>query len=245
MEKIACVLWKPAGVPDDVFGKGLRGAAPELARLGAINVRVNVVDEHVTAGTSARVGTMDPPKAAFVTFWLDEADAVQGSRSEPKASEDRQGRTLLGALSAHASRVAAYLVVESIPLRNTTQVVGPGERTPGFNLVTGIVPKDGLAYDEFIHLWHTEHRKVALETQSTFAYVRNEIVRALTPGAPEWAAVVEESFPIAALTDQAVWYAATGSPARLDENRRRMMQSCLAFLALDRVESHPMSEYVF
>jgi hypothetical protein len=119
------------------------------------------------------------------------------------------------------------------------------ERTPGFNLVTGIVPKDGLRYDEFIDLWHTEHRVVALETQSTFAYVRNEIVRALTPDAPKWAAVVEESFPASALTDQAVWYAAAGSPERLEEHRRRMIQSCVAFLALDRVESHPMSEYVF
>jgi hypothetical protein len=231
MEKIACVLWKPAGVPDDVFGKGLRGAAPELARLGAANLHLNAVDEHVAAGTGARVGRMDPPKAAFATFWLDEADAVRGQ--------------LLAALSAHTSRVAAYLVVESIPLRNTTQLVRPGERTPGFNLVTGITPKDGITYEQFIRHWHNEHRVVALETQSTFAYVRNEIVRALTPDAPKWAAVVEESFPIEALTDQAVWYAAAGSPARLEENRRRMMESCIAFLALDRVESHPMSEYVF
>ena len=231
MEKIACVLWKPAGVPDDVFGKGLRGAAPELARLGAANLRINVVDEHVAAGAAARVGRMDPPKAAFATFWLDEADAIRSA--------------LLPALSAHASRVAAYLVVESIPLRNTTRLTSPGERTPGFNLVTGIAPKDGITYEQFIHLWHTEHRVVALETQSTFAYVRNEIVRALTPDAPQWAAVVEESFPIEALTDQSVWYAAVGSPARLEQHRRRMMQSCVAFLALDRVESHPMSEYVF
>jgi EthD domain len=231
MEKIACALWKPAGMPDDVFGKDLRGAAPELARLGAGSLCINVVDEHVAAGTSVRVGKMDPPKAAFVTFWVDEADAIHGG--------------LLPALSAHASRVAAYLVVESIPLRNTTQLTKSGERTPGFNLVTGIVPKDGLGYDEFIHLWHTEHRKVALETQSTFAYVRNEIVRTLTPGAPQWAAVVEESFPIEALTDPAVWYAAAGAPARLEEHRRRMVESCLAFLALDRVDSHPMSEYVF
>jgi hypothetical protein len=171
---------------------------------------------------------MDPPKAAFVTFWLHEADALRGA--------------LLDSLTARAARVAAYLVIESMPRRNTTQLVAPGERTPGFNLVTGIVPKAGLAYDEFIRLWHTEHRAVALETQSTFAYVRNEIVRALTPDAPKWAAVVEESFPIEALTDQAVWYAAAGSPARLEENRRRMMESCIAFLALDRVESHPMSE---
>jgi hypothetical protein len=231
MEKIACVSWKPTGMADDVFAKGLRAAAPELVRLGAASLRMNVVDEHVVEGTGVRVGKMDPPKAAFVTFWVDEADAIHGA--------------LLPALSAQASRVAAYLVVESIPLRNTTRLVKPGERTPGFNLVTGIVPKHGITYEQFIRLWHTEHRAVALETQSTFAYVRNEIVRALTPGAPEWAAVVEESFPIGALTDPAVWYAAVGSPARLDENRRRMVQSCMAFLALDRVDSHPMSEYVF
>ena len=230
MEKIACVLWKPAGVPDDVFGKGLRAAAPELARLGAMNVRVNAVDEHVAAGTAVRVGKMEP-KSGFVTFWLHEADDLRGA--------------LFAALSAHASRVVAYLVVESTPLRNTTQLAKSGERTPGFNAVTAIAPKDGISYEEFIHRWHTEHRVVALETQSTFAYVRNEIVRALTPDAPKWAALVEESFPIEALTDQAVWYAAVGSPERLERNRRRMIESCLAFLALDRVESHPMSEYVF
>ena len=230
MEKIACVLWKKGGVADDVYGKELRAIAPELARLGAMNVRINAADEHVAPGAGVRVGKMEP-KSGFVTFWLHEADALRGA--------------LLEAISAHASRVVAYLVVESIPLRNTTQLAAPGARTPGFNAVTAIVPKDGLSYDEFLHRWHTEHRVVALETQSTFAYVRNEIVRALTPDAPKWAALVEESFPIEALTDQAVWYAAAGDPGRLERNRRRMIESCRAFLALDRIESHPMSEYVF
>jgi hypothetical protein len=36
-----------------------------------------------------------------------------------------------------------------------------------------------------------------------------------------------------------------GDAARLDVHRKRMVESCLAFLAIDRVESHPMSEYVF
>ena len=133
MEKIACVLWKPAGTSDDVFAKELRAAGSELARHGATAVRVNAVDEHVAAGSAVRVGQMDPPKDAFVTFWLHEADALRGA--------------LHDALAARASRVAAYLVVESIPLRNTTQLVAAGERTPGFNLVTCIVPKQGLAYD--------------------------------------------------------------------------------------------------
>jgi hypothetical protein len=230
MEKIACALWKPAGLPDAEYGKRLREAAPAWSRRGALALRVNVVDDHVAAGTGVRVGRMDPPKAAFVTFWLHEADALHGP--------------LLESLVATSARVAAWLVVESIPLQAVHRTP-PGERSPGFNLVTGIEPKDGLAYDAFLALWHREHRAVALETQNTTAYVRNEVVRALTQGAPPWAAIVEESFPLEALTDPAVWYDAVGDAARLDAHRRRMVESCLAFLAIDRVESHPMSEYVF
>ena len=108
MEKIACVLWKPAGVPDDVFGKGLRAAAPELARLGAMNVRVNVVDEHVAAGTAVRVGRMDPPKAAFVTFWLDEADDASrsGGAASTRCASPRTPRASPPISSSSRSRCA-------------------------------------------------------------------------------------------------------------------------------------------
>ena len=115
----------------------------------------------------------------------------------------------------------------------------------GLRLVTGIEPKDGMSYEDFIDHWHHEHRRCAVETQSTFAYVRNEIVRALTPGAPPFAAIVEEHFPIEALTDPMVWYAAQGSKERFERNLKWMIESCAAFLAMDRVDSHPMSEYVF
>lgn len=230
MEKICTVLWKPEGVSDDAFRDALLAEAPELARAGAQRLRIDVVDGHVAAGTRVRVGRMDPPKSAFVAYWVHEADA-RG------AVEER--------LAARAAKLAAYLVVESEPIRNTRHVAPIGQRTPGFNLVTCIEPKDGLPYAEFILRWHKEHRAVALETQSTFGYVRNEIVRALTPGAPGWAAIVEEHFPIEALTDPMVWYAAEGSQQRYRRNLERMLQSCMAFLAIERVEAHPMSEYVF
>ena len=169
MEKICTVLWKPEGVSDDAFRDALLSEAPELARAGAKFLRIDVVDGHVAAGTKVRVGRMDPPKSACVHYWVHEADA----RGPIEAR-----------LARRASKLAAFLVVESEPIRNTTQVAPPGGRTPGFDLVTCIEPKDGLPYDEFIRLWHEEHRVVAEETQSTFGYVRNEIVRALTPGAP-------------------------------------------------------------
>jgi hypothetical protein len=230
MEKICTVLWKPDGVSDDAFRDALLSEAPELARAGAKFLRIDVVDSHVAAGAKVRVGRMDPPKSACVHYWVHEADA----RGPIEAR-----------LARRASKLAAFLVVESEPIRNTTQVAPLGQRTPGFDLVTCIEPKDGLPYDEFITLWHEEHRAVALETQSTFGYVRNEIVRALTPDAPGWAAIVQEHFPIEALTDPLVWYAAEGSKERYRKHLERMMQSCMAFLAIDRVEAHPMSEYVF
>jgi hypothetical protein len=230
VEKLASVLWKPAGQADDAFRDALLAAAPDLAKRGALRLRVNVVDSQVAAGTGVRVGRMDPPKAACVLYWLDDAD-LRGPIEE--------------VLSERSARVESFLVVESEPLPNTTQVAPLGERTPGFNYVTCIEPKRGLSYADFISHWHDEHRRVAIEVQPTFAYVRNEIVRGFSADPPSWAAIVEEGFPIEALSDPHVWYRAEGSDAVLAANRKRMIESCLAFLALDRVEAHPMSEYVF
>jgi hypothetical protein len=230
MEKICSVLWKKAGQSDDAFRDALLGEAPELAKSGAMRLRMSVVDAHVAAGTKVRISRMDAPKAAVVGYWVHEADARTAVEAQ---------------LSRCSGQVMSFLVVESEPIRNTEHVAPIGQRTPGFNLVTCIEPKDGLSYAEFIERWHKEHRAVALETQSTFGYVRNEIVRALTPNAPGWAAIVEEHFPLEALSDPMVWYAAKGSKQVFQQNFQRMMESCGAFLALDRVDSHPMSEYVF
>ena len=40
-----------------------------------------------------------------------------------------------------------------------------------------------------------------------------------------------------------LWYKAEGSQAKLEENMGRMIESVKAFLDIDRVESHPLSEY--
>ena len=92
------------------------------------------------------------------------------------------------------------------------------------------------------HLWHAVHRDVAVETQSTFSYVRNEIVRALTDRAPDWAAIVEESFPIEALSDPKVWYDCD-TDEEYQRRLVRMIGSVKAFLDLADMESIPMSQY--
>ena len=76
-------------------------------------------------------------------------------------------------------------------------------------------------------------------------YVRNEIVRPLTEGAPEWTAIVEEGFPAGAMTDPRVFYGYATSDEELRSRQKIMVDTVQGFLDLSRIESHPMSEYVF
>jgi hypothetical protein len=231
MEKLAYVLWKRGDEADEAFKRRLLDeTAPRLLALPAPieRLRISVVDDDVAAGAPLRLGRMAPPKAALATLWIEQA-------------QDRGG--IERVLAGTCGRFAGYLVLESRPLVNRS--VRAGARTPGFALVTCIEPRDGLAHEEFLRVWHEQQRACAIETQSTFGYVRNEIVRALTPDAPRWAAIVEENFPLAALTDRAAFYDAVGNPARLRSNLARMIETCQGFLAQERVESHPMSEWAF
>ncbi len=191
---------------------------------------MNVPDAHVEARLAARITRLDPTLSAVISFWLDDVD----TRAE-----------LEPALAHGAAQLAGYSVLESVALPNTTRVAPAGERTPGVNMIACIAPKAGQAYDEWLEHWLGEHRRVALETQATYAYVRNVVVRALTPGAPAWKGIVEEGFDAAAVGDPMAWYKAGGEKAKLAANLGRMIASCQAFLELDRVESHPMSEYRF
>ena len=112
----------------------------------------------------------------------------------------------------------------------------------GANLVTCITRKPDIDFERFIELWNHEHRKVALEIQSTTSYVRNAVVRPLTKAAPAFDGIVEESFPIEALTNPQVWYDCDDEAEYL-RRVKRMVASVTAFLDLSVIESVPMSEY--
>jgi hypothetical protein len=230
VEKLAYVVWKRGAESDaDFAARVLEELAPQL-RSRVESLRIALVDEAVAAGAKLRLGRHDPPKSGLVSFWLEQ--------SQERAEAE-------GLLRATCDALAGYRVVESRPLVNRSQRAPIGSRTPGFALVSCIEPKDGLSHDEFVRLWYTVQRDTAIETQSTFGYVRNEVVRALTPGAPAWAAIVEENFPLEALADPAVFYDAVSDPEKQRRNQQRMFEAVRGFLALERVDSHPMSEYDF
>lgn len=229
MEKLVYVVWKKADVTPAEFKESMLGSVAErLLGLGVAKLSLNVADEHVEYAASMRLTRFDPPPAATVSFWLDCAD--------DRAPHEE-------ALAAAGDRIAGYLVVESVPLRNTTHTAALGERVPGTNMVALIERPEHIPYEEWIAHWHGHHKRVALETQCTYLYIRNVVVRALTPDAPPWAGIVEEGFPTEAVTDPMLWYCADGSQEKLERNFGAMMESVGAFLDISRVESHPMSEY--
>jgi len=225
MEKLMYAVWKPDAIAVRDFRHTLLGdAAGTLLGLGVRGLAVNLADDLAVPGL--RIGRLEP--TGTVSIWVDTA-------------LDREPiERVLGAVTG---RLAGWLVLESVPLVNARHVVPPGERLPGLYNVAFLEKPDALGYDEWLARWQGSHTRVAIETQSTFAYVQNVLVRAVTADPPPWTAIVEEAFPAEASTDPMVFYRAD-SPEELAEHQRRMMESCATFIDFARIETHPMSAYV-
>ena len=229
MEKLCYVVWKAANVSGSAFRDALlRDAVPALRAHGATRITVLVADEHAEALHKARITREGEPIAGLVSLWLDCVDTHPAIEA---------------VLREHASRLAGYLVTESVVLPNTTHIGAHGKRTPGTTLLALLEKPERLSFEEWIAIWHRKHSPLALEIQCTYLYVRNVVVRALTPGAPPWRGIVEEGFPAEAVTDPMLWYKAGGDPHKMRENLARMIASVRAFLDIERVESHPLTEY--
>jgi hypothetical protein len=226
MQKLFYLLFDDAASDGTKLRESLcQSVVPIVESIGGSRVRVFGSDADVAAGKPIR--HLDPPIRAMVSFWL-------------TADVDRE--PVEEALAQNARGFAGYLVEESRPLSYVRPI---GERTGGMKQVTCIAKRPDLTREEFKRIWHDEHCEVAIETQSTFGYVRNEIVRALTPDAPShWSGIVEESFPIEALTDPKVFFDAR-SQGDYDRNVKRMVESCRRFLSFDLLEVTFVSEYYF
>jgi hypothetical protein len=230
LEKLNYVLWKRAEESIESFKKELLGElAGSLEDLGVRGCSVNLADESAAYAQGMRITRMPEPPSGTVSIWLDTA--------LDRAPVHRLLETTCG-------RFTGYLVLESVPLVNKTHIAPLGERTPGITTVALLEKPEAMTYEDWLERWQGHHTRVAIETQSTFLYIQNVIVRALTEDAHPWSAIVEEGFPAEAPTDPMVFFAAGSSRERLEENRRRLMESCGKFIDFARLESHPMSSYV-
>ena len=232
MEKVVYLLWRePDAAVDDWSGALRASGSTALAEQGTLGVQVNVADTDV-AEAQLRLVEIDPQMEAVVSVWLDSA------RTAARRPVDEALAAVAG-----TARVEAYLVTESEPMPNTAHPVPLGERTPGFANVAFLRRPADQAFDDWIAAWHDDHTDVAIETQSTFGYVQNVVVRALTPDAPSIDGIVEELFPIAALTDVHAFFDAPDD-AELARRMGRMAESTARFGADRALDLVPTSRYV-
>ncbi len=102
----------------------------------------------------------------------------------------------------------------------------------------------GLERSEWIERWHGTQSPVSARLQPRTRYVRNEVVRPLTEGAPAIDGIVDEAWPSARhVADPMLFFNAT-SADELDANVSQMMESVNACLDLARLRSSTMSEYL-
>ena len=232
MEKLVYSLWQGAQpTVDDFRDELLQALCPQLERLQGIHgIRLAVADSAVAPAAGRRMESHPPVPGAFLSLWVDSAAAADAW--EPL-------------IDGHVARRGAYLVAEAEPLvSQRTHPVAPGERVPGMCHVVFMRRPASMARDEWFAVWQGSHTRVAIETQSTFGYRQNVVVRAIGADTLAFDAIVEENFPEGAMVSDHVFYDTGGDDGLLQQRVTAMLESCARFIDFEHIDVIPMSEYL-
>jgi len=233
VEKIIYALWRREGERRDVFNARLK-AETAAHLLGLSNVRalrLNIQDEHVARAEGLRQLGTNPQMDAAIQLWVD-------------VSHDAFRKNIDRVLAIATGKMAAWLVLESVVIRNDYRPEAEGMRTPGWSQFCFLQRPRRLKPEEWRHNWQVLHTPVAIETQSNVEYVQNLIVRALIEGPRPYAGIVEECFPDDAMDDAHVFFDAANDESKFLENTSRMAESCARFIDIPGgVDVLPTSQY--
>ncbi|WP_152223002.1 EthD domain-containing protein [Pseudomonas sp. SCB32] len=231
MQKVIYLLWRDSRAnAEDFFREVRTELADRLVRLGARHLQLNLDDADVRPADGLRQEQAGELPQAVVSFWLDSA-----------VGEFR--RPYDEVLQAACARIAGYLVCESVPIPNTRFPARAGQRTHGFSQLALLQRPARLTHEAWLAIWQNHHTRVAIDTQDNFQYVQNLVVQVLTPGAAPLAAIVEECFPPAAMTDPMAFFDAPGDEAKFQDNLAVMMDSCQRFIDFDQLGVVLTSQY--
>jgi hypothetical protein len=235
MEKIVYLLWSDAD-RDAFRDRLLHECGPALIERGARALTLAVDDSEADVPPPVPAPAGESALSAEVALWLDCHDR-RGPHEE--------------VLHGLGGRMAGYLVSEALYTDYGGNRHGrprdwpDGVRSPGLLTVTLLERPAHMNRSEWIAHWHGVQSPVSEQLQPRIRYVRNEVVRPLTPDAPPFEGIVDEAWPSAEhVTDPMLFYRAEGSQERLKQNIERMLESVTGFLELPRIRSNTMSEYI-
>ena len=225
MEKIDAIVWQRSGVTQEEHAAQLvEEAAPAILTAGAAALVVHTADTDQDVPTPTLLMGRGAAIAAVVSIWLDSID----------------DRAPMGAaLGASGDSVDAYLVTESMPQRRGDRTWPDGVRSPGITHFTCFPKPARLSDQEFYRGWHEVHTPASFRLHPLrWEYVRDAVVRPLTPDSRLLGAVVLERFRT--VDDYADPNRLYGGPEAMDETMRDLP----LYADLADIDSRPLHETI-
>jgi hypothetical protein len=231
MEKLMYLIWDAPTRP----AISVNEVSRRLLALEPRGLQIDVDDADADVASMVPVPDDELPVRACVSIWL---DALDRRRPYEDIVHD------LGV------RQAGYLVTESLYCDYGGNAhSGPrnwpdGSRSPGIITLTVFDAPVGVSDEDFYAHWYGHQSPMSEEMQPRSRYVRNAVVRALTPGAPRYRAIVEESWPtVEHLTNLHTFFGAAYNE-ELGENVRIMLDSTKLLYNPATMRNYTMSEYI-
>jgi len=236
VEKLVYLVWeRPSIDPAVLRSRFLDDLAHRLLALHPRALQMDLDDEHAQIPSMVPVPGDELPVRACVSIWLD-------------AHDDRAPYEAL--LRAAGTRLAGYLVTESMFREYGGNEHAPrrdwpdGTRSPGIITLTIFDKPAGVDDETFYGHWYAHQSPMSENMQPRARYVRNAVVRALTPGAPRYRAIVEEAWPSAEHVTNLHTFFGASSNEELGENVRVMLDSTKLLYDPATMRNYLLSEYI-
>ena len=236
MEKLIYLVWdRPSRAAADVRAQLIDDIAPRLLACSPRALQIDVDDDDAQVASMVAIPNDELPIRALVSIWVDLHDT--------RAVYEE-------ILAATGIRRAGYLVTESLYRDyGDNEHAGPrdwpdGQRSPGIVALSVFDKPAGVSDETFYGHWYGHQSPMSEWMQPRTRYVRNSVVRALTPGAPGYRAIVEEAWPSPeTLTDLNAFFGAT-DPGELNERIRIMLDSTKLLFDPATMRNYTLSEYI-
>lgn len=234
VEKVCTALWRDADSSPTASSTWVQEQLlPHLREADGVRGATVHVESTDEATHAFRVGSGQDGRllTALVSVWLDTYHASEQLQSLAEA--------------APAAQTASYLVCESVPTAyGEVMTWAEGEPSPGLSIVTLLDKPEGTDEKTFFHYWHDLHRLTTAECHPFASYVRNEVARPLTDGAPRFRGIVTEASPdVQDFLDPYRFYVADDK-STLKANIQRVNEETSVFIDYTTIQVTPMVEHV-
>ncbi|MET1001533.1 MAG: hypothetical protein ABWZ15_06955 [Acidimicrobiia bacterium] len=236
MEKLVYLIWDRPGLDAGELGRFyVDDIVPRLLALGPHGLELYVDDADAQIPTMVPVPNDELPIRAAVSLWLDAHDF--------RAPYEE-------VLADAGIRRAGYLVTEAMyrdygdnehaPARSWPD----GDRSPGIITLTVFDKPAGTDDETFYGHWYGHQSPMSEWMQPRGRYVRNAVVRALTPGAPRYKAIVAEAWHEAEYVTNLQSFFGVAEGDDLGERIRIMLDSTKLLYDPATMRNVTMSEYI-